>query len=487
MTLNIDVSISQERLIQSNKQESEANRHSALAERREEEDNKRQAQRTRAIELEKRKQNLDNTVKKRSNTQISRKKESPIAWRKTGIDAPFGIGWIAQEATEYAAEAVACLGSKFTIHCGNCTKSQTFTVENYYNPSASTANSRFSFYEHYETIYPVSRDRFILWIVSYPDRPQIVPLPVVHNLFLIGYNDVKKIEKPADLDPYFSSYPESGFAFFRDSAIINSFERTTVYTLFPAAIDLYRNIKLDELNGIYYEESDFFGICGNSWTNIAGEGYNPIGDRRDFEDSMNPIVGSGYIYSEALGRPMGNTEAPEGSFDYYGMKSPPMRLSKNSQSCWSTFSPCASADLVFGNAFDRPSLLPFASDWAYGYASSPVGQKYEMQYMTGNPSWGLNPETWWKNLQANIVDFDLPDMDDRYWKSFKYSLAVNSPLPQDLSPWGISVFNEGFTDWFYPSTASSFFQIISNPWGRDWTSQLLELGFLESDLIFGTT
>lgn len=420
---------------------------------------------------------LDKNITGRDGIYVKRKK------KVTG----FGVGWIQQEATRYIPEYIFCMGCKFTVWCGNGSKSLDFTIDHIYDQSrfGSDLEFRVQSYKHDYCVLPVKDDRYILWIYSYKSQ-SVYQLADQHHLFLVNHRNIKQISKPTSLEfPDINDDERSaGFVSYRFPRTIISNEQPYTYdeiTLHPQAKRLYT-------------QDQYTFDCGHSdGATYGGFGFYELGGYSG-EFTTQHIVGTGYIYNILLNRPMGSSSAPENSFARAGMESAPLRLSINSStSIWGNYPTCTESDIVTGTNSSAPYQVKFTPDFAYGYGISPPQPRegyliaFEMQAAVGNQaleSSGTGTSNWWDNLSYYSLFYSEEEINALTWSPLKFSLPIHQPLNNQGVVWGLSVLNAGFTEDYYPTIKTRFWQILSNPWGRNWTAELKELGFAAQDLTF---
>jgi hypothetical protein len=409
----------------------------------------------------------------------------------------FGLGWIAHFAKTFIPEYVFCMSTEFKVWSGDCSKSVSFEFEHHYDPSqfGSNLNRRIAYYEFNYTILPVNKDSFIFWIRGDADRFGEELLPIVERLVFVSHNNAKEIAKPAGLvfwDYYINKYDMAyGFAL-HDT---EEYRQWSTLSLFKWAYDTRltvpgsRNYESPEFPTCGLSDKDNFYAFGvTSFESIDGGlfAYGPS------EDGLGTLMGSPYVYVEALG-PQGDPEAAIGSSKYLGMESPPIRLSVNTEtSAWASKPACGSPTNFFITNIDYnpgPGLPPSTEtyyfdaypDGAYGYVSTPpTGKSYEIQYAVSNPYFS-NGEKWWEDIVL-WQSFYPEEMDSKHWKTAKFKLSTNQKIVDEITIWADSVLNEGFTEEYYGVPKAAFAPIFSNPWGRDWTQTLIGLGFSEQDL-----
>lgn len=390
----------------------------------------------------------------------------------------FGVGWIQQEATEYIPEYVFCMGSKFTLWCGDGSRSLNFTLDHFYDTSRSGSEIilRVAYYNHDYLILPVKNDTYIVWIHSYAGDLSEQNLPNKDTLFLVNHTNIKQISKPILLEFFFLDKEEkrSGFVSYSFEKQLGS-ETKTLSTLYPRALRVFTVNR---------------PTCGYITSSARSSfGFVPLENSESFGFDFyqtDHIVGTGYVYNSLLNRVMGDSTASPDTFAYLGMRSAPLRLKNYSPtSIWGRYPNCSESNLIIGSNNSGFFEAEFTPDFAYGYAAFPPQNaaqsslSFEME--VANPTDNVK---WWDNLRFDTLNFTVQEMDQLLWSPLQFSLPSNQSLNNEDVVWGIPVENTGFTDFTFPSTKTRFWQMLSNPWGRDWTAELIELGFSSAALTF---
>lgn len=460
MSTEINVTVDRGGLLKRNRQQTTANRQAALdqdAEDRARENGERQRDALLA--------QAQAAAQNASRQPLRR--EQVGAYRNNAVTPYVGMGWLLQKVAYHITEYVAAGAIDFTVVSGDCTSSVTFRVTNHYDPTAATPQRRFRAYVHKYAVLPVRRDLFIVWINSTADYPEYEDiLPAQNHLVLVSQQGARLINKPSGLAfPELTLWHKSwGFAFYDEGTPFN-----WANTRMKSPSLYYPSCGLDE--GLRQGESFGFNELQH-FSNLTAT----------YDFAFDVLPGTGYVYSQMLNEPQGNPQATVDSPWYYGMWTPPIRLSPNAlTSVWGLPAECGEPDVVAFSNNSGTFDMAFYPNGAYGYATSPAGNKrYVFEQWTGDASWKLTP---FNSIANSGYRFSSADMANSNWK-YGYARPINTALGDIAKPWGVTVFNEGFTDFLFPCLNARFWPILSNPWGRSWTSQLETLGFNTSTFNF---